>query len=104
MIFKQRLCECVVQLTLQNSPHFEGCRLPPGGGGTPLYGLNGDVRPVRVWFQPFKQEKRTLEIMKIVQKDEFVPFLLALMPEACATAKLGKHFWLNLFRRGLKKS
>ena len=22
----------------------------PGGGGTPLYGLNGDVRPDRVWF------------------------------------------------------
>ena len=22
----------------------------PGGGSTPLYGLNGDVRPDRVWF------------------------------------------------------
>ena len=47
MIFKQRLCECVVQLTLQNSPYFEGCHLPRVGG-TPLYGLNGDVRPDRV--------------------------------------------------------
>ena len=53
MIFKQRLCECVVQLTLQNSPYFEGCRLPRGGRGTPLYGFNGDVRPDRVWFQPY---------------------------------------------------
>ena len=54
MIFKQHLCECVVQLTLQNSPSVEGCRLPRGG--TPLYGLNGDVRPDRVWFQPFLSE------------------------------------------------
>ena len=23
---------------------------PGGGGGTPLYDLNGDVRPDRVWF------------------------------------------------------
>ena len=23
---------------------------PPGGGGNPLCGLNGDVRPDRVWF------------------------------------------------------
>ena len=27
---------------------FDG--LCPGGGGTPLYDLNGDVRPDRVWF------------------------------------------------------
>ena len=33
-----------------------------------------------------------LKFVKIVQKDEFVPFLLALMPEACATTKLGKDF------------
>ena len=26
---------------------------PPGGGGTPLYGLNGDVRPARVCFSGF---------------------------------------------------
>ena len=45
-----------------------------------------------------------LKFVKIVQKDEFVPFLLALMPEACATTKLGKDFWLNVFRRGLQKS
>ena len=45
-----------------------------------------------------------LKFVKIVQKNEFVPFWLALMPEACATTKLGKHFWLNVFRRGLKKS
>ena len=45
-----------------------------------------------------------LKFVKIVQKDEFVLFLLALMPEAWATTKLGKHFWLNVFRRGLKKS
>ena len=43
-----------------------------------------------------------LMFVKIVQKAEFVPFLLALMPEACATAKLGKDIWLNVFRRGLK--
>ena len=42
------------------------------------------------------------KFVKIVQKDEFVPFLLVLMPEACATTKLGKDFWLNVFRRGLK--
>ena len=24
--------------------------IPGGGGGTPLCGLNGDVRPDRVWF------------------------------------------------------
>ena len=34
-----------------------------------------------------------LKFVNIVQKDEFVPFLLALMPEACATTKLGKDFW-----------
>ena len=45
-----------------------------------------------------------LKFVKIVQKDEFVPFLLVLMPEACARKKLGKHFWLNVFRRGFKKS
>ena len=33
-----------------------------------------------------------LKFVKIVQKDESVPFLLALMPEDCATTKLGKHF------------
>ena len=40
--------------------------------------------------------------MKIVETAEFVPFLLALMPEACTTTKLDKKFWLNVFRRGLK--
>ena len=29
--------------------------------------------------------------------------MLALMPEACATTKLGKDFWFNVFRRGVKK-
>ena len=43
-----------------------------------------------------------LKFVQIVQKDEFVPFLLALMPEACAATKLGKDFWINIFRRGLK--
>ena len=47
-------------------------------------------------------KKRTLKFVKIVQKAEFVPFLLALMHEACATTKLGKDFWSNVFRRGLK--
>ena len=80
-------------------------------GGTPLYGLNGDVRPDRAWFQPFfvlngilssfvlsgvslhlNGKSVHLKFVKIVQKDEFAPFLLALMPEACATTKLGKHF------------
>ena len=40
--------------------------------------------------------------MKISQKAEVVPFLLALMPEACATTKLDEDFWLNVLRRGLK--
>ena len=43
-----------------------------------------------------------LKFVKVVQKAEFLPFLLALMPDACATTKLDKDFWLNLFRRGLK--
>ena len=29
-------------------------------------------------------------------------FLLAVMSETCATTKLDKDFWLNVFRRGLK--
>ena len=44
----------------------------------------------------------TLKVVKIVQKAQFKPFLLALMPEACAKTKLDKDFWLNVFRRGLK--
>ena len=95
-----------------------------GGGGTPLYGLNGDVLPDRVWFSGqscpkrgndfitfclkqgiliFKREARTLKFVKMAQKAELVPFLLALMPEACATTKLDKDFWLNVLRPGLKK-
>ena len=50
----------------------------------------------------FKREARILELVKMVQKGEFVPFWLALMPEACTTTKLDKDFWLNVFRRGLK--
>ena len=38
------------------------------------------------------------------QKAEFVPFLLALMPEACTTTKLDKDFWLDVLRPGLKKT
>ena len=49
-----------------------------------------------------KRDARTLKLVKMVQKAEFVPFLLALMPEACTTTKLGKDFSLNVFRRGLK--
>ena len=51
----------------------------------------------------FKREARTLKFVKMVQKAEFVPFLLALIPEACATTKLDKEFWLDMFRPGLKK-
>ena len=97
------------------------CHAPRGG--TPLYGLNGDVRPDRVWFSAFfvlngvsisslfvlnrvslhlNGKSVHLKFVKIVQKAEFVPFLLALMPEACATTKLVKNFRLNVFRRGLK--
>ena len=50
----------------------------------------------------FKRETRTLKFVKIAQEAEFVPFFVALMPEACATTKLDKDFWLNIFRRGLK--
>ena len=97
----------------------------PREGGTPIYGLNGDARPDRVWFSEFsvskqginfitfclkhgfltfKREARTctLKLVKMVQKAEVVPFLLALVPEACITTKLDKDFWLNVFRRGLK--
>ena len=51
----------------------------------------------------FKREARTLKFVTMVQKAELVPFLLALMPEACATTKLDKEFWLDIFRPGLKK-
>ena len=72
-----------------------------GGGGTPLYGLNGDERPDRVWFSAFfvlkgvsissrfvlnkvslhlNGESVHLKFVKIVQKAEFVPQFL--MPEA----------------------
>ena len=50
----------------------------------------------------FQRKKRTLKICENCRKTEFVPFLLALMPEACATTKLGKDFWLNVLRRGHK--
>ena len=50
----------------------------------------------------FKREVRTLKLVKMVQKAEIAPFLLALMPEACTTTKLDKEFWLNVFRCGLK--
>ena len=40
--------------------------------------------------------------MKNVQKNEFVPFPLALMPEESTTTKLGKEFWVNVIRRGFK--
>ena len=38
--------------SLNSDNHFTATRhAPPGGGGcTPLCGLNGDVRPDRVWF------------------------------------------------------
>ena len=83
MIFKQRLCECVVQLTLQNSPYFEGCCLPGGGGGLlPYMALTGTCGQIWYGFSlfclkwdinfikfcvkrgilTFKREKRTLEI------------------------------------------
>ena len=39
----------------------------------------------------------------MVQKAEFVLFLLALMPEACGTTKLDKDLWLDVLRPGLKK-
>ena len=39
----------------------------------------------------------------MLQKAEFVTFLLALMPEACAATKLNKDFWLDVLRPGLKK-
>ena len=39
----------------------------------------------------------------MVQKAEFVPYLLVLMSEACATTKLDKDFWLDVLRPGLKK-
>ena len=51
-----------------------------------------------------KRKSVGLKFVNIVEKDEFVPFLLALMPEVCATTKLGKDVWLNVFRHGLKKS
>ena len=38
----------------------------------------------------FKREMRTLKLVKMVQKAEIVPFLLALMPEACTTTQLDK--------------
>ena len=89
---------------------------------TPLRGLNGDVCPDRVWFAGFFCLKRGinfitfcglslhwlngkivhLKSVKIVQKAEFVPFLLALMSEAYTTTKLDKDIWLNVFRRGLQ--
>ena len=50
----------------------------------------------------FKQEKGTLKICENCRKTEFVPFMLALMPEACAATKLGKDFWLTVLRRGHK--
>ena len=82
------------------------------------------MRPDRVWFSAFfclkrpgyqlttvclkqgiltfKQEKRRIKICENCRKTKFVPFLLALMPEACTTTKLGKDFWLNVLRRGHK--
>ena len=92
-------------------------------GSTTLYGLNGDGRPDRVWFSAFfvlngvsisslsvlnrvslhlNGKSVHLKFVKIVQKTEFVPFLLALMPEDSPKTRLGKDFWLNVFRRGLK--
>ena len=80
------------------------------------------MRPDRVWFSgfsflnwgidfitfclergilTFKREARTLKLVKMVQKADFVPFFAALMPETCTTTKLEKDFWLNVFRRGL---
>ena len=66
-------------------------------GDTPIYDLNGDVRPDRVWFSrfsvlngvsisslfflkqgilTFKREARTLKLVKMVQKAEFVTFFV----------------------------
>ena len=42
-----------------------------------------------------KREGRTLKLVKMVQKPNLYPFLLALMPEACTTTKLDKDFWLG---------
>ena len=78
------------------------------------------MRPDRVWFLTFfvlnvvsisslfvlnrvslhlNGKSVHLKFVEIVQKDEFVPFLLALMPEAYAATKLGNDFWINVFRR-----
>ena len=44
----------VTEKALRYPPEFSGihysCVAISPGGGTPLYGLNGDVRPDRVWF------------------------------------------------------
>ena len=49
------------------------------------------------------KETCTLKFVKIVQNSlNLYLVLLALVPEACATTKSNKDFWLNLFRRGLK--
>ena len=97
-----------------------------GGGGVgvrPYMALTGTCGQIGYGFQPFfvlngvsisslfvingvslhlNGKSVHLKVVKIVQKDEFVPFLLVLTPEACATTKLGKDSWLNVFRRGLK--
>ena len=94
-------------------------------GGTPIYGLNGDVQPDRVWFSgfsvlkrgsdfitfclkegilTFQREARTLKLVKKEnKKPNLYPLLLALMPESCTTTlKLDKDIWLNVFGRGVK--
>ena len=48
--------------TLTNKPckltsYFSQASKNPGGGGTPLQGLNGDVRPARVCFSGFLYQK-----------------------------------------------
>ena len=50
----------------------------------------------------FKREVRTLKLVKMVQKAEFVPCFVGADAEACVTTKLDKDFWLDVFRRGLK--
>ena len=35
------------------SVHINNVSVPPGGGDTPLKGLNGDVPPARVCFSEF---------------------------------------------------
>ena len=82
-----------------------------GGGGTPLYGPNGEVRPIRVSayfcfqrgidFTIFALNRVSLHLNgkrvhlnlgKLYKKPNLYPFLLALMPEACAITKLDQTF------------